>query len=122
MTTETKPVAYPGRDDLNRAQARLRRAFARTFKEGIRHDSKLIPELAKLVAEAADTLSRIASDAEQLESASVRHQRALKQQEDKIRATLRPAARRGDARAVSLLARIDARAARRPGPAPDDAA
>ncbi|ULR50594.1 hypothetical protein [Streptomyces deccanensis] len=113
---------YPGRDQLDTANARFRRAISRLHREAGRHDPKLMPTVERIVREAADTLGRLAADAEAAESTSQRHQTDLKAQEDKLRATLRPAARRGDERAVSILARLDARTARRPGPAPDDAA
>ncbi|MGC9381584.1 hypothetical protein [Streptomyces sp. MH13] len=120
--TTTKRQTYPHRDDLNKASARARRAFAAVFKEGARFDQTLLPELAGLVAEATETLNRIASDAEQLEQSSARHQRALKQQEDKMRANLRKMQRQGGVaaeRAAEMLARLDARAARHGRPADD---
>ncbi|WP_406469052.1 hypothetical protein OH738_18140 [Streptomyces hirsutus] len=121
MTT-TNPQPYTGRDALNRAQARARRAFAKASKEGVRHDETLLPALAALVAEAAETLNRIASDAEALESTSQRHQKAIKAQEDKTRATLRKMQRGGGTqalRATQLLAQMDARPAHRGRPADD---
>lgn len=117
----TAKPQYPGRDQLDTANARFRRAIARLHREAGRHDPKLMSEVERIVREAADTLGRLAQDAEQAEGASTRHQRALKAQEDKTRAILRKAGRRGDQRAVDMLARLDARAARR-GPHGDDAA
>ncbi|MEU9641514.1 hypothetical protein [Streptomyces sp. NPDC048188] len=118
--TTAKPEPYPGRDGLNKAQARARRAFARSFKEGVRFDPALVPEVARLVAEATETLNRVAADAEQLEQSSARHQRALKASEDKVRAQLRKAQRLGGARgrqATAMLAQLDARAAAHGRPA-----
>lgn len=113
-------TTYPGRDALNKANARARRAFAAVHREATRHDEALLPELGNLVAQAADALNRIAAAAEQLESSSQRHQRDLKQQEDKIRANLRRAQRRGGqgaARATQILAQLDAGALRHERPA-----
>ncbi|MFI1726901.1 hypothetical protein [Streptomyces sp. NPDC020489] len=122
MSTQTpaQHPTYPGRDDLNKASARARRAFAAVFKEGRRHDPKLLPDLAQLVAEAAETLNRIASDAEALEQASARHQRALKAQQDKTRALLRKAQRSGSTRGVATLERIDAYLTEQRVPGRDD--
>lgn len=110
MTTQTPTTrpTYPGRDRLNETSAHARRAFAAVFKEGRRHDPKLLRELEKLVLEAAETLSRIAADAEALEQSSARHQRALKAQQDKTRALLKKAQRAGSTRGVATLQRIDA--------------
>lgn len=115
-TTTGRPH-YPGREQLDNANMRFRRAVARLHREAGRHDPKLMPEVERIVAEAAETLGRLATDAEAAENTSARHQRALKAQEDRLRAQLRPAARRGDARAVSILARLDERSAR--GSAPE---
>ncbi|MEU3413745.1 hypothetical protein ABZ760_21160 [Streptomyces sp. NPDC006658] len=112
--------AYPGRDQLDAANMRFRRALARLHREGVRHDPDLLPELERIVREAAETLGRLAADAEAAENTSQRHQAALKAQEDKIRAKLRPAARCGDPRAMQLLRRLDERAARSGRPADDD--
>lgn len=122
MTTDTPRTrpTYPGRDPLNEASARARRAFAAVFKEGRRHDPKLLPALERLVVEAAETLARIATDAEALEQSSARHQRVLKAQEDRNRALLKKAARGGSARAVAILQRMDEQAARRGRPADVD--
>ncbi|MFD1660001.1 hypothetical protein ACFSL4_17810 [Streptomyces caeni] len=120
--TPTRKPNYPGREQLDAANARFRRAVSRLHREAGRHDPKLMPAVERIVLEAAETLGRLAQDAEAAENTSARHQAVLKAQEDKIRAQLRPAARRGDQRAVSILSRLDQRAARRPGPAPDDAA
>ncbi|MGX1120676.1 hexokinase [Streptomyces ambofaciens] len=117
-TANSQP--YPGRDDLNKAQARARRAFARAYKEGMRFDKTLVPEVARLVAEATETLNRIAADAEQLEESSARHQRALKAKTDKVRASLRKMQRIGGVRgaqATEMLAKLDARAAAHGRPA-----
>jgi hypothetical protein len=118
--TPTRRPNYPGRDQLDAANMRFRRAVARLYREAGRHDPKLMPEVERIVREAAEVLGRLAADAEAAENSSTRHQAALKAQEDKLRARLRPAARRGDPRAVDILARLDQRAARRPARASDD--
>ncbi|MEW2610241.1 hypothetical protein AB0937_08525 [Streptomyces sp. NPDC047880] len=116
----TRRPHYPGRDQLDAANTRFRRAVARLYREAGRHDPKLMPEVERIVREAAETLGRLAADAEAAESTSARHQAALKAQEDKIRAQLRPAARRGDPRAAGILARLDQRPSGRRTSAPDD--
>ncbi|MGW1363510.1 hypothetical protein ACWCQP_39600 [Streptomyces chartreusis] len=120
--TPARKPGYPGREQLDTANMRFRRAVSRLHREAGRHDPKLMPEVARIVNEAAETLGRLAADAEAAENTSARHQAALKAQEDKLRAQLRPAARRGDVRALSILARLDERTARHTAPEPDDAA
>jgi hypothetical protein len=117
---QTRRPNYPGRDQLDAANMRFRRAVARLYREAGRHDPKLMPEVERIVREAAETLGRLAVDAEAAENTSARHQAALKAQEDRLRAKLRPAARRGDPRAADILARLDQHASRRPAPVPDD--
>ncbi|MFH9012656.1 hypothetical protein ACH4C6_14860 [Streptomyces sp. NPDC017943] len=118
--TPTRRPHYPGRDQLDVANTRFRRAVARLNREAGRHDPKLMPEVERIVREAAETLGRLAADAEAAENTSARHQAALKVQEDKLRAQLRPAARRGDHRAAGILARLDERSSGRRTVAPDD--
>ncbi|MBT2450933.1 hypothetical protein J7F03_28435 [Streptomyces sp. ISL-43] len=122
--TPERPVPYPGRPELDQANARFRRAAARLHKEAVKHDPNLMPALSSIVAEAAEHLGRLAGDLEAAESSSARNKRVLKAAEDKMRATLRPAARRGDERAARLLARLDERQRRREqqGQNGDDAA
>jgi len=122
MTTQTpaQRPSYPGRDRLNETSARARRAFAAVFKEGRRHDPKLLPQLEALVQEAAETMGRIAADAEALEQSSVRHQRELKRLADKNRALLRKAQRRGSTRATGILERLDAHLSEQLVPDGDD--
>ncbi|MEV5918944.1 hypothetical protein [Streptomyces sp. NRRL F-5527] len=112
----TNKPAYPGRERLDVANAAFRRAVARLHREAVRHDQALLAPLEALVTEAAETLGRLAADASAAEASSQRHQKALKAQEDKLRATLRRAARRGSPFAEQQLQRLDERAARR-GPA-----
>lgn len=106
--TITKAGAYPGRPELNAANARFRRALARLHKEAVRHDPELLPQLAALVGEATEHLLRLASDAEAAENGSARHRAALKAQTDKTLRTLRRAARQGSPHAVRMLQRMEA--------------
>ncbi len=112
----TAKPAYPGRERLDVANQTFRRAVARLYREATRHDQSLLPTVEAIVTEAAETLGRLAADAMAAESTSQRHQKALKAQEDTLRATLRRAARRGSPFAAQQLQRLDERAARR-GPA-----
>ncbi|MER7969685.1 hypothetical protein ABTX35_11955 [Streptomyces sp. NPDC096080] len=106
MSDET--TTYPGRDTLNTANARARRAFAAVNREARHYDPDLLPQLEALVLEAAETLGRIAVDAEELEQSSARRQRELKEQRDRVRALTKKAQRRGTARAADVLQRLDA--------------
>ncbi|MFF9215508.1 hypothetical protein [Streptomyces viridosporus] len=113
--------AYPGRDQLDTANALFRRNVARAYREATRHDPKLLPDLERVVREAAEHLGRLAQDAQAVHDASSRIRAALKAQEDKTRATLRKAVRRGSPQAADMLRRLDEHAARRGRPADDDA-
>ncbi|MCY0952093.1 hypothetical protein [Streptomyces sp. H27-S2] len=108
--TPEKPVSYPGRPELDQANARFRRAAARLHKEAAKYDPDLMPALAGIVAEAAEHLARLASDLEAAESSSARNKRVLKAAEDKMRAGWKAAARRGDPRALRMLEQLDRRA------------
>ncbi|MFE9481460.1 hypothetical protein ACFYNM_22990 [Streptomyces spororaveus] len=112
-TTPDKPGPYPGRAELDSANARFRRAVTRLLKEAVRHDPDLMPALTGIVSEAAEHLDRLAGDAEAAESSSTRNRRELAAAEAKQRRVLVPAARRGDPRAAAMLARLDERARRR---------
>ncbi|MCX4972182.1 hypothetical protein [Streptomyces sp. NBC_00620] len=101
--------AYPGREQLDTANMRFRRALARLHREAGRHDPALMPKLAAIVQNATTQLAALAVEAEKAEDSSTRHRAALKKEEDKVRATLRKGVRRGDPRAVSMLERLDAR-------------
>ena len=109
---------YPGRPALDEANMRFRRALARLYREGARHDPTLIPQLEAVVREATKRLTTLAAKAEQAEGTSARHRAALKKEEDKTRATLRRAVRQGSTRAAAILARLDAQT----GPADADSA
>jgi hypothetical protein len=113
----TAKPAYPGRERLDVANQTFRRAVARLYREATRHDQSLLPTVEAIVTEAAETLGRLAADAMAAESTSQRHQKALKAQEDTLRATLKRAARRGSPFAAQQLQRLDERAARRGRPA-----
>ncbi|MFI8106287.1 hypothetical protein [Streptomyces sp. NPDC086023] len=112
-TTPDKPGPYPGRAELDLANARFRRSVTRLLKEAVRHDPDLMPALSGIVSEAAEHLSRLAGDAEAAESSSTRNRRELAAAEAKQRKQLQAAARRGNPRAAALLARLDERQRRR---------
>lgn len=125
MTTPPKKPAYPGRPALDDANMRFRRALSRLHREAGRHDPALMPKLAAIVQRATDQLALLAVEAEQAEDSSTRHRAGLKKQEDKVRAVLRRGVRRGDARAVSMLEKLNERARLRTvddGPDGDDVA
>ncbi|WP_405492986.1 hypothetical protein [Streptomyces sp. NBC_00096] len=111
--TPDKTPAYPGRDQLNLAQAQFRRACARLNKEAIRHDPELTPKLTAIVIEAAEHLTRLAGEATAAESGSTRNRAVLKTAEERLRRNLRQGARRGSEAAARTLAKLDARQARR---------
>jgi hypothetical protein len=79
MTTppQPKPKGYPGRPELDAANARFRRALARLHREGSRHDPSLLPQFTEIVGEATEHLLRLAGDAEAAEANSARHRKAL---------------------------------------------
>ncbi|MEV6752378.1 hypothetical protein [Streptomyces sp. NPDC051214] len=113
---------YPGRPALDEANMRFRRALARLYREGTRHDPELLPQLEAVVSEATKRLNTLAAKAEKAEDGSARKRAAVKAQEDTFRATLRKGIRRGDARAAEILAQLDARAAGHGRPADADGA
>jgi hypothetical protein len=117
----TTEPAYPGRPDLDTANARFRRALSRLAREARRYDPTLMPRLAAIVGEATEHLHRLATDAEATENSSTRNRKAVAAAEARLTSSLRRAARRGSPEATRLLARVENR--RRPGPdSPDDAA
>ncbi|MCB5166044.1 hypothetical protein LG634_14510 [Streptomyces bambusae] len=105
-TPDTK-APYPGRPELDAANARFRRAVTRLQKEAFRHDPDLVPSLTAIVSEAAEHLLRLAGDAEAAEASSARNRKQLAEAAAKMRRTLAPAARRGDPRALRMLAQLD---------------
>lgn len=115
-TPAQKPQSYPGRRELDAANARFRRAVARAFKEGVRFDKALIPQVAAIVGEATEHLLRLASDAEAAENTSERHKKELAAEEEKLKRALRRGARRGNMQAVRLLARVQERPVTGEGP------
>lgn len=74
---QPKPKGYPGRPELDAANARFRRALARLYREGARHDASLLPSLTAIVGEATEHLLRLAGDAEAAENSSTRRRKAL---------------------------------------------
>ncbi|MFJ9217879.1 hypothetical protein ACIRJL_17205 [Streptomyces sp. NPDC102383] len=112
----TNKPAYPGRDQLDTANQRFRRALARLNREAIRHDNKLLPEVERLALKAAEVLNGIAQEAENAEGLSQRHQAALKREEDRMRATLKKLSHSGqNERAANLLQQVEEMSARRLG-------
>lgn len=105
--TPEKPTSYPGRAELDSANARFRRAVVRLQKEAVRHDQKLMPQLSAIVSEAAEHLDRLAGDAEAAEGSSARNRREMAASIDKQRRALLTSARRGNPRAAGLLARLE---------------
>lgn len=120
-TPTPKPKGYPGRPELDAANARFRRALSRLHREAARHDPKLLPRLAAIVGEATEHLLRLAGDAEAAENTSERHRKALAAEEDKVRRILRRGVRQGSPRAAALLVQLDERRPQN-GPSGDDAA
>lgn len=79
------PKGYPGRPELDAANARFRRALSRLWREGTRHDDPdTRAAVGPIAAEAAATLDRLATAAEQAEHNSARHRTALAAEEAKL--------------------------------------
>lgn len=70
---------YPGRAELDAANMRFRRGLARLYREGSRHDPKLLADLTAIVGEAVEHLLRLAGDAEAAEEGSERHRKDFAQ-------------------------------------------
>ncbi|WP_157877412.1 hypothetical protein [Streptomyces odonnellii] len=111
---------YPGRPELDAANARFRRALARLRKEA-RHDPALIARHAAFAAEATRELERLAVEAEQAEQDSERHRKALAAENEKLTRTLRRAVRQGAPGARRMLDQHLADIARQNGRPDDDA-
>ncbi|SFD61783.1 hypothetical protein [Streptomyces aidingensis] len=86
---------YPGRDRLDAASMRFRRAVARLHREGQRSDPQTAAKLGPIVAEAEAVLLRLAERAEKAENESARNRRLLAEEEARLDRLLRRAARRG---------------------------
>lgn len=88
--TPTPPHAgtekgYPGRPELDRANARFRRALARLWREGTRHDdADTRAAVGPIVAEAVAVLDRLTAAAVTAEGNSVRHRAALAREQAKL--------------------------------------
>ena len=106
-----KRPAYPGRDQLDAANMLFRRNLARAHREAARHDPSLLPDVERIAVEAANVLGRLAEDAQAVYDSSKRVQAGLKAAEDKTRAVLKKAARRGSTQAAAILTRLDERSA-----------
>lgn len=76
---------YPGRPELDRANARFRRALARLWREGTRHDDPgTRAAVGPIVAEAVAVLDRLTVAAETAAGNSARHRAALAREADKL--------------------------------------
>lgn len=107
-TPTPNAAPYPGRPELDTANARFRRAVARLQKEAVRHDPELTPRLSAIVTEAAEHLTRLAAAAEAAERTSARNRAHVADIEERVGRTLRAGVRRGDPRALALQARLAA--------------
>jgi hypothetical protein len=106
-TSPATSPAYPGRPELDTANARFRRALARLARETRRHDPTLMPRLTAIVGEATEHLHRLAADAEETENSSTRNRKAVADADARLKSSLRRAARRGSPEAARLLARVE---------------
>jgi hypothetical protein len=79
------PKGYPGRPELDAANARFRKALARLWREGTRHDdADTRAAVAPITAEAVAVLDRLTDAATAAENNSARHRAALAQEKDKL--------------------------------------
>ncbi|WP_017239522.1 hypothetical protein [Streptomyces sp. SS] len=84
-TTITPPASgYPGRDQLDGANQRFRRALARLAREGRRHDATLLAAVERIATDAADALDRFAVAATEAEGNSARHRAALDREQARL--------------------------------------
>jgi hypothetical protein len=76
---------YPGRPELDRANARFRRALARLWREGTRHDDPdTRAAVGPIAAEAVAVLDRLTAAATAAEGNSARQRAALAREADKL--------------------------------------
>jgi hypothetical protein len=79
------PKGYPGRPELDAANARFRKALARLWREGTRHnDPDIRAAVAPITAEAVAVLDRLTDAAVAAEGNSARHRAALAREEAKL--------------------------------------
>ncbi|MGC5007447.1 hypothetical protein [Streptomyces sp. DT203] len=88
---------YPGRDQLDAANMRFRKAVARLAREGTK-DPATATKLPLIVAEAVQMLDRLTAAAIEAEGNSERHRAALAAEAEKLAQLQRRLARRGGAR------------------------
>jgi septal ring factor EnvC (AmiA/AmiB activator) len=74
---------YPGRNSLDAASNRFRRALARLAREG-RTDPETAAKLPPILAEAVETLDRLAAAASKAEGESARNRKAIAAQEARL--------------------------------------
>lgn len=80
-----RAAGYPGRDRLDAANMRFRRAVARLHREGVRHqDAETAAKVGPIVARAEAVLRELAAEAEQAADNSARHLAALAKEEAKL--------------------------------------
>ncbi|MFE4692928.1 hypothetical protein ACFRH6_23110 [Streptomyces sp. NPDC056749] len=96
-TAPTAPAAsgYPGRDQLDGANQRFRRALARLAREGRRHDPTLLATVERIATDAAGALDRLAVAAAEAEGNSARHRAAIDREQQKLDRLARKLAHRG---------------------------
>jgi hypothetical protein len=90
-----RKAPYPGRDGLDAANRRFRKAIARLHREGLRTNADLIPVTAAIVEDATTTLNSLASQAE-----------TTTYTEPTRRTALKAVRRNGSPRAAEILARL----------------
>ncbi|MFG2671165.1 hypothetical protein [Streptomyces sp. NPDC048445] len=88
---------YPGRDQLDAANMRFRKAVARLAREGARDPATAV-KLPPIIAEAVQTLDRLTAEAADAEGNSERHRVALAAEAEKLARLQRRLGRRGGAR------------------------
>lgn len=88
---------YAGRDQLDAANMRFRKAVARLAREGDK-DPDTAAKLPPIIAEAVQTLDRLATAAIEAEGNSARHRAAMAREQAKLDRLTRKLTRRGGAR------------------------
>ena len=112
-----KAKGYPGRDQLDQASMRFRRAVTRLHREGLK-DPVTAAKLGPIITEAVAALDSLAQRAQKAENESARNRAMLAREQEKLERVLRKGARQGSPRAAELLRSFTTRREGRPG---DDA-
>ncbi|TDT95336.1 hypothetical protein EDD99_7161 [Streptomyces sp. 846.5] len=94
---------YPGRAQLDRSNMRMRKAFARLAREGLR-DPETAAKIAPIVQAAAEQMDRLAVEADRAADNSLRNRAMLSKEQAKLNKVLRRSAAAGNASAVRMLA------------------